>query len=407
MAGGEDTWLANAIRLCAVFFGLQISFVTWGVMQESLMTTDFAPTAAGAGGRFPSSVFPVFSDRCVACVCAAAVVLRKWRRGELAAGGPAGAQYAPSSLSNVLSSWAQYDALKYVSFPVQTLFKSSKVIPVMLMGRVLHGKRHRLGEYAEAAAITAGICLFTLLNSQGGQSSQQQKSTQGYGVAVLGVYVVADAFTQQWQHRLYAAHAQLDSFQMMLGMNLWSLAMTGASLLQSGGLAESAAFLLAHPPAALNLGMLSLASAVGQMFIFYTVKRFGPVVFTIIMITRQMISMGVSCALFGHALAPASLVGAAVVFTTLFCRAHRSYRASRAGKGGAAAAAAAVLPTTKQQGGGGSRDEAGDRLLSPYSHNKVVLRTVSSDRLLHGGGQQAPQAALGQAGAAAAAVPSS
>jgi hypothetical protein len=28
-------------------------------------------------------------------------------------------QFAPSSLSNILSSWAQYEALKYVSFPTQ------------------------------------------------------------------------------------------------------------------------------------------------------------------------------------------------------------------------------------------------------------------------------------------------
>ena len=41
-----------------------------------------------------------------------------------------------SAVSNLLSSWCQYEALKYVSFPCQTLFKSFKLLPVMVMGKV-------------------------------------------------------------------------------------------------------------------------------------------------------------------------------------------------------------------------------------------------------------------------------
>jgi adenosine 3'-phospho 5'-phosphosulfate transporter B2 len=233
-----------------------------------------------------------------------------------------------------MSSWAQYDALKYVTFPVQTLFKSSKVIPVMLMGKLLHGKSYGIVEYIEASFITAGIALFTLLN---GSSGHGQGETQSVGVMILLVYVVADSFTSQWQHRIYAKFT-IDSFQMMLGMNLYSLAFTGASLLQSGSGAQAIAFLKANPAAVMNLAMLSTASATGQMFIFYTIKTFGPIIFTIIMITRQMISMGVSCVLFGHALVPISLIGAATVFATLFHRAKRSYTASERKK------AAAITP---------------------------------------------------------------
>eukprot|EP00937_MAST-01D_sp_MAST-1D-sp2_P007349 g7349.t1 len=326
----EESFHSKAIRLVACFFGLQISFVTWGVMQESLMTTEFTN-----GGRFPSSVFPVFSDRCVACVLAWCIVQRKRASGELKDTDKAPAWiFSPSACSNVMSSWAQYDALKYVTFPVQTLFKSSKVIPVMLMGKLLHGKSYGIVEYIEAIFITAGIALFTLLN---GSSGHGQGETQSVGVMILLVYVVADSFTSQWQHRIYAKFT-IDSFQMMLGMNLYSLAFTGASLLQSGSGAQAIAFLKANPAAVMNLAMLSTASATGQMFIFYTIKTFGPIIFTIIMITRQMISMGVSCVLFGHALVPISLIGAATVFATLFHRAKRSYTASERKK------AAAITP---------------------------------------------------------------
>ena len=46
-------------------------------------------------------------------------------------------EYCLPSISNMLSSWCQYEALRYVSFPAVTLFKSFKLAPVMLMGKLL------------------------------------------------------------------------------------------------------------------------------------------------------------------------------------------------------------------------------------------------------------------------------
>jgi adenosine 3'-phospho 5'-phosphosulfate transporter B2 len=49
-------------------------------------------------------------------------------------------EYSFSAISNMLSSWCQYEALRYVSFPAVTLFKSFKLAPVMLMGKFLGNK---------------------------------------------------------------------------------------------------------------------------------------------------------------------------------------------------------------------------------------------------------------------------
>ena len=46
-------------------------------------------------------------------------------------------EYSFPSISNMLSSWCQYEALRYVSFPAVTIFKSFKLAPVMLMGKLL------------------------------------------------------------------------------------------------------------------------------------------------------------------------------------------------------------------------------------------------------------------------------
>ena len=49
-------------------------------------------------------------------------------------------EYSFPSISNMLSSWCQYEALRYVSFPATTLFKAFKLAPVMMMGKVLGNK---------------------------------------------------------------------------------------------------------------------------------------------------------------------------------------------------------------------------------------------------------------------------
>lgn len=48
-------------------------------------------------------------------------------------------KYSFPSMSNVMSSWFQYEALKFVSFPTQVLAKACKVIPVMIMGKFVNG----------------------------------------------------------------------------------------------------------------------------------------------------------------------------------------------------------------------------------------------------------------------------
>ncbi len=61
----------------------------------------------------------------------------------------------------------------------------------------------------------------------------------------------------------------------------------------------------------------------GQLFIFYTIKEFGPVLFTIIMTTRQILSLSISCVMFGHALTAFSWLSFAVVFGVVFNRIRR------------------------------------------------------------------------------------
>ena len=91
----------------------------------------------------------------------------------------------------------------------------------------------------------------------------------------------------------------------------------------SGELWITLQFIGDNPIAFLDNVTIAITSATGQLFIFYTIKTFGPIVFTIIMTTRQMFSIVLSTVIFGHAIKPLMGIGAIIVFATIFNRIKR------------------------------------------------------------------------------------
>ena len=102
----------------------------------------------------------------------------------------------------------------------------------------------------------------------------------------------------------------------------------GCTLVATSELTLSLRFIADNPAALWDNVLISVTSAVGQLFIYFTIRKFGPVVFTIIMTTRQVFSMVLSTVSFGHSLGASGAVGAIVVFGALF------HRIKRGGGGG-------------------------------------------------------------------------
>merc|ERR1719229_435673 len=71
-------------------------------------------------------------------------------------------KYLAISFSNVCATWCQYEALKYVSFPVQMLGKSFKMMPVMLWSIVISQKKYKLVDWMIAGGVTWGVTQFLL-----------------------------------------------------------------------------------------------------------------------------------------------------------------------------------------------------------------------------------------------------
>jgi adenosine 3'-phospho 5'-phosphosulfate transporter B2 len=190
----SDSMVLLGCKLMICLVGLQCSYLMWGILQEVIMTRPYGPQSR----MFPSALYLVCMNRFSQLIVASiglTIKMNYWTLPE----NISFINYAPSALSNSLSSWAQYSALHYISFPTQTVFKSSKVIPVMLMGKVLNGKSYSWAEYVEALFVTFGILLFILEDVDNGKSGTKgttNTSTDLFGVALLCIFVFSDCFTR-------------------------------------------------------------------------------------------------------------------------------------------------------------------------------------------------------------------
>uniref|UniRef100_A0A1I8HFE2 Adenosine 3'-phospho 5'-phosphosulfate transporter 1 n=1 Tax=Macrostomum lignano TaxID=282301 RepID=A0A1I8HFE2_9PLAT len=293
--------VSNICRLVGCFLGLQAAYLTWGVLQEQVMTTVYhaGDGTAGAGEKFTDSQFLVFTNRLLAgCVATCLLVACRLAQGDNSSTSAVETEasvldYAYCSLSNVLSAWCQYEALLFVSFPTQVLAKACKIVPVMLMGKLVSRRTYRLDEYGTAVLISAGTSIF-LLSSSSKSSVRHHQSVSGdslSGSALLAGYMLFDSFTSTWQSRLFVRHG-LTPLQLMAGTSLLSAAFTASTL--------------PWP------------------------RDSALVTFSVIMTVRQAFAILLSCLLFGHPFGGVwGCLGLAGVFLALFLRICLSQRAKK------------------------------------------------------------------------------
>jgi len=197
----------------------------------------------------------------------------------------------------------------------------------MIMGKFLKGAIYPQSQYAEAFMITVGVAIFSVAS----QESKRENSTETLGLMFMLMYITFDCFTSQWQSKIYDMYGKqnVDPYQMMLVVNTSAICITTAGLILSGDFPKVWEFFLVNPTVLSYNIITAITSASGQLCIYYTIKEFGPIVFTIIMTVRQMISICISAYKFGHHISAVALCGAVIVFGVLFYQIRRKYLAKK------------------------------------------------------------------------------
>jgi len=197
------------------------------------------------------------------------------------------------------------------------LAKSCKMIPVMVMGTLVGGKRYSLAEYLCAGLIAGGISLFAAQGS--GKVAQKLAAPNApLGYALCLINLTFDGYTNAAQDEIHRKYPATTALHTMCWMNFWcglyyavylfGVTTTGLDMLR---------FCVLHREAGLFLLLFCLCGAMGQLFIFFTIRRFGSLVTTIVTTTRKFFNILLSVLWLGNPLAVQQWVAVGMVFSGL------------------------------------------------------------------------------------------
>lgn len=313
--------MREQVLWCCLYGGGVIGMlVIYGVLQERIMTIPYeGPEGAVI---FEHSVFLIFLNRVAAVIFSLFMAIQHKEQLENTA--PLW-KYLVVSLANVFASSCQYEALKYVSFAVQMLGKSFKMMPVMIWGMLINNKSYTWQDWLIAAAVTGGVTEF-LMTGPTNPNNSQGNSVKG--ILLLVLFLAFDGLTSAMQEKLFKEH-QTSKFNQMFYINSLSSFVSLSTLLTTGQLLPSFSFFFSHARFAVDAVTLSASAVGGQFFIYSQVQAFGALVYAATMNVRQVVSIIVSYVTYQHHITPFQVMGLTLVFAALL---YKSFVGAKDGK---------------------------------------------------------------------------
>ncbi|XP_023724167.1 solute carrier family 35 member B1 [Cryptotermes secundus] len=288
--------------------GIFVCYFYYGVLQEKITRGTYGEDENQE--KFTCMLALVFFQCVVNYIFAKIVLATVMKQGE---DNTRTLYYSSSALTYLLAMVCSNMALQWVNYPTQVVGKSGKPIPVMILGVLLGRKNYPLRKYLFVLLIVVGVAMFMFKDGRSGEGS----SVVGFGEFLLALSLMMDGLTGAIQERMRSEY-KTKSGHMMLNMNLWSIIYLGVAIIVSGEGLVFVNFIQRHPSLVWQLLTFSVASALGQFFIFLTVSDFGPLPCSIVTTTRKFFTVLGSVILFGNTLLIRQWFATVIVFTGLF-----------------------------------------------------------------------------------------
>lgn len=314
----------GSIMLLFCFCGIMASFCAYGVLLEYA-------TSAGRTLHELSFLFVT------SLLYTATALLGRTVRGESPNTAIPPYEFGLLATTSMGSTFCSVRSLRYVIYPIQILAKSCKPIPVMLFG-VIFGQRYPRRKYVNVALIVLGVAMF-----MGGGSGAKAKNADSSvaGLALLFLSLCFDGGTGAYEDKLMTK-TKISPFDLMFNIQLGKSIIAGACLIVFN---QTGAFVEMVNEMGFLLVALGLTGAMGQVFIFVTISKFGALTTSIIGLARKVTTLCASIYIYGHSVGAVQGVGLVTCVSAMTMNFW--------GKKG----------TPKHNGGGSERREQVDELL--------------------------------------------
>ncbi len=316
--------LPSELKLLVCAGGIYASYLTFGVLQEMIFKY-----RGPQGERFTATLFLLW----VQCLVNALFALGFMVAGSRSTQKIPLFNFGITGTSYILAMLFSNEALKYVSYPTQALGKSCKMVPVMLFGVLIRGKKYKPFEYFCVFLVTAGITMFQLYGGKkkAAHGSGDEGGDSIYGVLLLLLSLIMDGVTGAVQDKLKTL-CKPTVHEFMFYTNMAGVVVCSLLVLPTGQFVEGVNFCRAHPSVFNTMCWFSLTSALGQNFIFLTIKYFDALVLTTVTTTRKFFTILVSVVMYGHTLNTKQWLAVTLVFFGLSGEVWDKYEKKKAQK---------------------------------------------------------------------------
>lgn len=325
---------SGPLTLIVMFVGVLTCYILYGICQEALYTIE----SHREDGSMKFFTYTSFFLACqfAACILTSCTLIRSQNKSaaqsildmnELS-------KYASCGLSYFGAMYFSNEALKYVNYPTQALAKSCKLVPVMLFDLLTNQREFSAPQSFTVMVVALGMSTFLshdvidqfeAFPIPGGKASIHYDTDDAgkslYGNVLLFISLIFNGVTSSVQGHLMlgdSAGAMPTAHGLMFGVNTWAFAAVGTLALLSGEMGEGLTFCYEHHEAAMYVCGAALASAVGQLFVFYTLVHYDGTTLAAFSSVRKLITLYLSSRLFGNVLSHTEIVGIVIVFAGIF-----------------------------------------------------------------------------------------
>lgn len=275
---------ADRVKLLQGALGIYFFFIQYGRIQERIFQFK-SPT----GQKFTQVWFLQIIDAIANVIVG---LIGRQLQG-ITAGYPQNLLALSGSLQVVSKYCLSASLAAGLSFPVATLAKSAKMVPVMIGSLFLGGATFSQRQLSQAAAIVGGTSIVTL--AEGGNKG---KKSSGLGLLLILFALACDGVVGGVQKRLKNKLKEMKKKEKPYDLMFWSnFYMAVAALIMAvlkKELGPGAKYLRENPQIYSQILKFSVCGAMGQACIFYTISNFDPVLCTAVTTTRKLASVLVS-----------------------------------------------------------------------------------------------------------------
>jgi len=309
----------SAVKLVGGVAGIYAAFLYYGSLQEDVLTFQ-----AADGSKFKYAwmlqVMEALANVVLGGVCM--VVLEGVRM----------VPQIPYLISGSLQVSAKYFTTQAmvsgVSFPVATLAKSSKMVPVMIGSLILGKAKYSLREYIHVTLIVAGTAVVSMAGK-----SKPGKESSAFGIVFLVAALACDGVVGGTQKGMKKALADKGlkekNFEMQFLTNFYMVVTACVFTVVMGEYEPGMAFLTANPAIFQKILYFAACSACGQACIFFVISSFDPLVCATVTTTRKVFSVLLSVLTKGHSLNTQGWGGISMACLGILGELEEKYSASK------------------------------------------------------------------------------